>query len=119
MDRKPIEQVVIDYLQNKLSCGVHASEPEQPRPGEAYKYCVVQRTGGSERDHIRHTTVAVLSYADTLYKAAVLHEKVIAAVQELVELPEISGCRLVGDAAFSKTLTKQPRYQAVFDITHY
>lgn len=110
-----IEKIMIDYLTDALSVPVYLERPVEP-PDE---YVIIQKTGSSKVNQICSATLAFQSYAKSLYNAAVLNETVKAAVEASVTLPEISRAKLNSDYNFTNTASKQYRYQAVFDITHY
>lgn len=119
-----IEKTVIDWLNAKLSVPVLIEEPVNPNPGdiEMYgrlKFCVVEKTGSSRTNRLNESTIAVLSYAGSLYEAAELNEEVKEAMDQLIEEDNVTAVRLNSDYAYSKEATKQPRYQAVFDVYHY
>ena len=46
-------------------------------------------------------------------------EEVKNAMENIITLDSISRCSLEGDYNYTDTRTKQYRYQAVFDISHY
>ena len=48
-----------------------------------------------------------------------LNEQVKEVVEQMIELPEISGIELNSDYNFTDEETKEYRYQAVFDINYY
>ena len=70
-------------------------------------------------DYIYHATVALQSYSYTLLNAAVLNDKVKKAMDEMIELPEISSSKLNSDYNFTDTATKRYRYQAVYNIVFF
>jgi hypothetical protein len=80
---------------------------------------LIEKTGGGEENHIRHSTIAVKSIAESLYKAALLNEEVKDLMSSAISLDDIAKVELNSDYNFTDTSTKQYRYQAVFDITHY
>ncbi|MEA4965386.1 MAG: hypothetical protein VB055_06155 [Oscillospiraceae bacterium] len=110
-----IEKTVLDYLSASLSLPVKMEVPENP-PEE---FLVVEKTGSDVSNHIKRATIAVQSYAGSLYRAACINEDVKAATENLVALPEISKASLNSDYNFPDTQTKKYRYQAVFDIYHF
>ena len=110
-----IEATVISYLASALSVPVGAELPAM-LPAS---FVIVEKTGGGEANHIRDATIAVQSYAPTLFEAAQLNETVLTAMAGLVALPSISRCNLNTSYNFTDPTTKQYRYQAVFDIVHY
>ena len=83
------------------------------------KYYIIERTGGSETNHLRTATIAIQSYAPTLAEACELNEEVIELTKEMVELESISSVRYSTDYNFTNQTKKQPRYQAVFSILYY
>lgn len=113
-----IEKTVLDYLNTQLTPTVYMQEPEHKNPlGETF--VVLQKTGSSCENFIFTATFAIQSYAPSLYEAASLNEDVKAAMFNIIDEDEITRVDLVSDYEYTKISTKQPRYQAVFEITHY
>ena len=110
-----IEKILLDYLRSKLSVPVKMEE-EADLPE---KYVLVEKTGSSMTNYIRHATVAIQSYAGSIYEAAELNEEVKAAMDEIIALDEITRSELNSDYNYTDTATKRYRYQAVYDLTHY
>lgn len=110
-----IEKIVYDYLSEALTVPVRLEVPENPPE----RFVLLEKTGSGVENHIYSATIAVQSWAETLFEAAELNEQVKAAMDEIVRLPEICRCRLNSDYNFTDTATKRYRYQAVFDIVHY
>lgn len=110
-----IEKIMLDYLNSVLTPPVYMERPVDP-PDE---YVIIQKTGSSKRNMICSATLAFQSYSETLYGAATLNEDVKTAVEASISLPGISSAKLNSDYNFTNTASKQYRYQAVFDITHY
>lgn len=88
-------------------------------PEELTGYVLIDQTGSRTSNHITTTTVAVQSYGSTLYNALILNEQVKTVMLGFVEEPEISSVKLETDYNFTNTATKQYRWQAVYQITHY
>lgn len=110
-----IEETILDYLSEKIQVMVRMEE-ELDMPDE---YVLVEKTGGGKTNHIRRATIAVQSYADSLYRAMQINEEVKEAMEDIVALDEISRCTLNSDYDYTDTTRKKYRYQAVFDIVHY
>ena len=110
-----IEETIVDYLSEKIQVMVRMEE-ELDMPNE---YVLVEKTGGGKTNHIRRATIAVQSYADSLYRAMQINEEVKEAMEDIVALDEISRCTLNSDYDYTDTTRKKYRYQAVFDIVHY
>lgn len=110
-----IEIILKEYLQEALGIPTYLEIPVKP-PAQ---YIAIEKTGGGDSNYIDSATFAIRSYADTLYEAAKLNEKVKTAMRNAVELPEISKADLNSDYNFTDTTTKKYRYQAVYDLTHY
>ena len=85
-----IEATIISYLIDKTSAA-KAVYAERPKNPPA-KYIVIEKTGGGRVDRVDRATIAIQS---------------------------IGACRLNSDYNFTDQTTKEYRYQAVFDITHY
>lgn len=110
-----IEQTVKDYLGTVLSVPVHTEVPENPPSS----FVIVEKTGGSSTNHISTNTMAIQSYAESMYLASLLNEEVKNAMENIITLGSISRCSLEGDYNYTDTRTKQYRYQAVFSLVHY
>lgn len=109
-----IEEILYDYLTEALDVPVSFEVPK-----EQVSFVVVEKTGSGKENQIKTATVAIQSYAESLYSAAVLNDNVIEAMESLAEESTIAGCWLNTDYNFSDPTTKQYRYQAVFDIKYY
>lgn len=109
-----IETVVIAFLGSALDVPVYAEITEE----DVAEFVVVQKTGSSEENYISSATLAVQSYAATLYDAASLNEQVKAAMRALRAENSVSAVRLNSDYLFNDTQSKQYRYQAVFDVIY-
>lgn len=110
-----IELIVKDWLAKKLAVPVCTEVPERPPAS----FVVVEKTGSGRKNYIDSATLAIKSYGETLYKAALLNEEVKAAMDSLPELPDVSAARLNSDYPFNDTTTKRRRYQAVYNITYH
>ena len=111
-----IETIVYQYMDGALDVPCYMMRPENNVPAE---YVLIEKTGGSEQDFLKRSTFAFQSYAQTLARAAEINEAVKEAAANLITLPEVSGSQYSTDYNFTNTATKQPRYQAVFDVYHY
>lgn len=110
-----IETTVLDFLRGRLGVPVSMEVPE----ADSGTFVVLEKTGSSRQDYIRHATLAAQSYAPTLLEAAQLDDRVIEAMLQLTELDAVAACRLERDYNFTDTETKKYRYQAVFSVTYY
>ena len=109
-----ISKDLLDYLGAELNVGVYMEAPPQ-----LTNYVLLDQTGTSRTNHINTTTVAVQSYAPSLYEAMQLNETVKAAMEGFAELANVTRVELTTDYNFTNTATKQSRWQAVFSITNY
>lgn len=110
-----IEKIISDYLTSMLPVPAFPEEPEN-RPD---RYVLVEKTGGSKENYINSATVAIQSYAESLYLAAELNEAVKTAMENIAQLDIICSTELNSDYRYTDVETKRYRYQAVYDITHY
>ena len=120
-----IEEAVRNYLDEQIEEPVYMQEPEiNPNPAlpnrQRCSFVVVEKTGGSISQHmIKHATIAVQSYAGTTYDASLLSELVKTVMLNMIVINDICRVELISDYNFPKTSIRQPRYQAVFEITYY
>lgn len=111
-----IEKIILDYLTTELSpVPVYMEVPANPTA----PFVVVDKTGSSEKNHIKSATIALQSVADSLYEAASLNETVKEKMDAAVALDAICRSKLNSDYNFTDTKTKRYRYQAVYNLTHY
>lgn len=110
-----IEKIILDYL---VGAGVTAYM-EIPEGGGVMPFVIIEKTGGSLDQHIRRATVVIQSYGASLYQAANLNTQIIALMEDIVLLPEISACELNSDYNFTDTTKKEYRYQAVYDLVYF
>ena len=99
-----IAKDLLDYLGEALSVGVYMESPE-----ELTNYVLLDQTGSSRNDHIVTTTIAVQSYAPSLYEAMVLNESVKSAMEGFAQLANVTRVELDTDYNFTNTTTKQYR----------
>ena len=109
-----IEKIVLDYLNDMMSVSVYTERREQKG-----KFVIIEKVGGGQTDHIKRASIAIQSYADSMYDAAELNEQVKDAMEGIVALSKVSSCKLDTDYNYTDTSTKKYRYQAVFDLVHY
>lgn len=109
-----ITKDLLDFLNAELSVGAYMEAPEQ-----LTNYVLIDQTGTSRTNHIITTTVAIQSYAPSLYEAMLLNESVKAAMDKFAELAQVASVEQNTDYNFTNTATKQYRWQALFAITHY
>ena len=110
-----IEEIIRDYLLSVLDVPVYVDVPADP--GDSY--VVIERTGGSESEHIRSATVAVQSYGPRKLAAAELHERIFSTLPAIATGVRVSACDLNAEYDYTDTQTKRYRYQAVFDLVYY
>lgn len=107
-----IEKTVLDYLNDVLDVPAYTEKPEE----EPEEYVLIEKTGSSSENHIYSATIVLQSYASSMYLAAVLNEKVKAAMNNIIVLDAVSEVKLNTDYNFTDQTKKRYRYQAVFDL---
>lgn len=110
-----IEKTVQDHLTELLQ--VPVAMEERPELGETF--VVIVKTGSGVDNYLWCSTLALKSYAPTLYEAACLNEEVKAAMDRLSEREDVTRARFNTDYNYTDTGSKRYRYQAVYDIYHY
>lgn len=111
-----IEVAVLNYLKSVLTDVTVTTEIRQGMPE---KFVLIEKTGGGMSDRIFSSTFAVQSWAQSLYDAMALNDRVKTAMLDLPSIKEVTKCSLNSDYNYTDITTKQPRYQAVFDVVHY
>ena len=110
-----IEKIVMDYLADKLSCPVVMEVPADP----AVRFVLLEKTGSGRSGPLKKAALAIQSYAESLYEAALLNDEVKAVMEDITDLDIICRAELNSDYNFTDTAAKRYRYQAVFDLIHY
>lgn len=110
-----IEERVLDYLTASLDLPCFMEMPET----QSGEFVVIEKTGSSTTNRITKANFAVQSYADSLYEAAALNERVKSAMADMIERDDISKVELNSDYNYTDTALKAYRYQAVFIVTYY
>ena len=113
-----IEAEVYQYMQTELNADNIPCYMTRPENATA-PYVLIEKTGGSSKNHVKRATFAFQSYAPTLLQAAEVNELVKEAATNLTEITEVYGTRYITDYNFTNPADKIPRYQAVFDIYYY
>lgn len=109
-----IELIVFEFLKTR-GFEVFMEMPQNPPK----KFLLIQKTGGGKREHINDATIAIQSFAPSLYETAQLNEVLKIAMEFLVENDEICSVNLNSDYNFTDTQTKRYRYQAIYNIVYY
>ena len=110
-----IELIVKNYLSTKLEIPI-VFEHQKNLPK---RFILIQKTSGSRENFLNSSTVAIQSYAESMFEAAKLNEKIKNLMYDLITVDEVSSVNLNSDYNFTDTETKQYRYQAIFDIHYY
>ncbi len=110
-----IEKTIIDYLSTALTVPVTAERAIDPPA----KYVLIERTAGGEQNHISYATIAIQTYAPSMYEAASLLEDVIDAMHGLIALDVIGSCTLSASYNYTDVAEHYYRYQAVYNVTYY
>lgn len=112
-----IEEMVLAYLNTVLDVPAYMEAPED----DSVSYVLVEKTGGSETDHIKSATIVLQSYASksgTMYEAARLNEAVKKVMNDIIYSRDISRSKLNSDYEYTDTEKKRYRYQAVYDLVY-
>lgn len=117
-----IEVTILEYLREYFeedSIPVYLNLPESLPNPESQEFILIEKTGSSLENWLFESTIAIQSYGRDLYSAASLSQRVIRAMIEAISIDEITSVSLNSEYEFTDTETKRPRYQAVFDVSHY
>ena len=111
-----IAKTLIDFLNNDEDLDTPAY---MEVPTELTDFVLLDQTGTETQNHITTTTIAIQSYGASLWDAMLLNEKVKDSMKRFACLGSVARVELETDYNFTNTETKQYRWQAVFNITHY
>lgn len=109
-----IEKVVLDYLKEVMDVGVYLDRIS----GITKPFVLFERTGSNVINHTTTALFAFQSYADSMFKAAELNEKLKKALDDMPNHTNISKAKLNSDYNFTNTQTNEYRYQAIYEITY-
>lgn len=110
-----IEKTIYDYLSAKLDVPVFLEMPEDAPT----KLVLIKKVGSGRDNHIDSAGITIQSYAESLYNTAQLNEDVKSAMFDIVELNNISSCKLNSDYNYADLELKRYRYQALFDLVYF
>lgn len=105
---------LLQYLNAHLTVEAYAEAPE-----ELTDYVLLEQTASRRSNHIITTTIAIQSYGRSLLDAMNLNAEVETAMDGFLTLDNVTRVELETDYNFTDTTTKQYRWQAVYNITHY
>lgn len=109
-----IEVIIKNYLDSHLDVPSFLERPEKPPK----QYILIEKTGSSKNDYINSATLAFQSYAESLFEAASLNEKLKTVLEESIYNTDISKAKLNTDYNFTDPETKEYRYQAIYDFKY-
>lgn len=109
-----IEITTRDYLKSIFEEEVYLAVPPKPPA----KYIVIEKTGANESNFIKTATLAIQSYADTMYDAMSLSNAVVEAMKNMITRGDISSVK-AHDYNFTDTTTKKYRYQATCEVVYF
>ena len=109
-----IEKIVLDYLSENLNVPAYMEMPER----QPERFVLIEKTGGSVEDFVHSATLALQSYAESMYEAAALNEEVKKAMDNIIILDSVSKSQLNTGYNFTDTTKKKYRYQAVYDLVY-
>lgn len=105
-----VEKIVYDYLKDKFN--TYMERPTKP-PKE---YIIIEKTNGGVENMTEYATIAIQSYATTLFNAAKLNEDVCDEMDMIVNETDVMRCSLNANYNYTDASTKEYRYQAIFNI---
>lgn len=109
-----IDFIIKKFLEKKIDVKIFMVEPDLSLD----RFVTFERISNSKKDYLYTTTFAFQSWANTLYDAMILNEKVKEALETLDQEKEVMYSKLQNDYNFTDTETKKYRYQAIFEIKY-
>lgn len=118
-----IEKIVMDYINDNSDVPafleIKGTYPDIQTPGNVRAFYLIEKTGGNETETIKKSTLAIQSWAGSMYEAASNSRKLIEILKGIIANERVIFISLNSEYNYTDTRTKYYRYQAVFDITHY
>ena len=115
-----IEKVVRDYLIRKNIPGIGSHVYAEVPITHDFDYILIEKTGSGTDNMIYKPTIVIQSIATLdhgLYRAMEINEAVKAAMETIRdEEGSLFSCRLSSDYNYTKTGSKEYRYQAVYTL---
>ena len=117
---KMLELIAYEYLSAELDVPVVFLEPTVPEwEAVPEKYVLIKKLSEKNDNYLRSGSLALKSYAQTVYDAAVLDRAVRDAADRMIELDGIASAKLSSSYDSSDTTRKVNRYQSVYDFVFY
>lgn len=111
-----IELILKNYIDNNLDYPAYMEIPASPPD----IFFVIEKVSGSRDDFIYSATVAIQTFAPSLYQAAKVSQEMIDDILDgLTGCPEVAGVSLNSSYNYPNTSTKRYRYQALFEVFYY
>lgn len=111
--------MIVETVINYLKSNAVNSYGEKPIPPPV-EYVIVEKTGSNDESILKRATIAIQSYADSLYNAARLNSHIKILMDDMPNrIDSVSKVSANSDYNFTDTTKKQYRYQAIFDITYF
>lgn len=108
-----IEVILRNLLKDKLGVPLSLEKTKDTK-----RFVVFEKTGSTLENHLKSSTFAFQSYAESMVEAAYLNERV---KEELLAINDknIVSVSINTDYNYTDTETKEYRYQAVVVVRHY
>lgn len=110
-----MEKTLYDFLTDILDVPVYLDNPSHDD-----SYVTIELTGRTKENRVETGIFAIQTHATRRLVASQLADTVDAAMEDLLELDDISRVeKNSGFYNFTDTTTKEYRYQAIFEITFF
>ena len=111
-----IELDVKKFIDSNMDFPAYMERPQTSKD----TYFVIEKISGSRDEQLDSATVAIQTYAPSMYLAASTCEALNDAIlNDFVVLPNISSVELNSSYNYPDTKTKSYRYQSLFEIFYY
>lgn len=111
-----IENIIIKKLDKAIS-GIRAYGETPEKKNE--EYMLIEKTDSGLEDQIWQSVIEVQSISKkSKFRASWMNDQVIKVLLNIQD-SRIASCTLTTSYSSTKTATKEYRYKAVFEITHY
>lgn len=112
-----IEVTIKNFIEENLDYPAYMEIPTSSPPDIFF---VIEKISGSREDLLYSSTLAIQTYAPSMYETALACEEMTNKILDsLTECPEVTGVELNSSYNHPDTSTKRYRYQSLFEIFYY
>lgn len=111
-----IELDIRNFINSSLDYPAYMELPSNPPD----IFFIIEKVGGGQDEHIDTATIAIQTYAASMYLAASTAESLIdSMLNDFILLSNVAKVELNSSYNYPDTKVKKYRYQSLFEIYYY